>query len=136
LKYNKEAGSGWITDFLKRNPSLCSYLPKATTISKATHFNQSNVQHFMEKYESILNKYKLQAHDIYNMDEINVTIAQKTGKIVACQDTHTRSIKCDKGSTLVTMCLAINAAGNFIPPIYIFSKVANNLSLMQGFLKL
>jgi len=137
-KQNKEAGPDWIKDFLKRNPSLSICLPKATSISRAINFNPANLKHFMDKYESILMKYKLQAHDIYNMDEIEVTFVKKTGKIVAFQgNKHNKAIISGKDST-VTMCLAINAAGNLIPPMHIFSKTANNLNFMQGveFLKI
>ncbi|XP_008181650.1 uncharacterized protein LOC103308997 [Acyrthosiphon pisum] len=137
-KRNKEAGPDWITSFLKRNPSLFISLPKATGISRAIKFNPENLKHFMDRYESILSKYKFQAHDIYNMDEIRVTFVQKTGKIVASRGyKHNKAIISGKDST-VTMCLAINAAGNLIPPMHIFSKAANNINSMQDveFLKI
>ncbi|CAI6354204.1 unnamed protein product [Macrosiphum euphorbiae] len=137
-KQNKVAGPDWITDFLKRNPSLFICLPKATGISRAINFNPENLKHFMDKYESILLKYKIQAHDIYNMDEIGVTFVQKTGKIVAFRgNKHNKAITSGKNST-VTMYLAINGAGNLIPPMHIYSKAANNLNFMQGveFLKI
>ncbi|XP_016659302.1 uncharacterized protein LOC107883579 [Acyrthosiphon pisum] len=134
----KVAGPDWITDFLKRNPSLFISLPKATSISRAINFNPENLKHFMDRYESILSKYKFQAHDIYNMDEIRVTFVQKTGKIVASRGyKHNKAIISGKDST-VNMYLAINAAGNLIPPMHIFSKAANNSKFMQGveFLKI
>ncbi|XP_022169437.1 uncharacterized protein LOC111033144 [Myzus persicae] len=138
-KHNKEAGPDWITDYLKRNPSVSSYLAKVTKISRANHFNPANFKHFMDKYESILLKYKFQAHDVYNMDEIKITYFQKTRKIVASRGNklNIKAIKSGKSSS-ITMCLAINAAGNVIPPMYTISKTANNLNCVQGveFLKL
>ncbi|XP_026818841.1 uncharacterized protein LOC113557490 isoform X2 [Rhopalosiphum maidis] len=129
-KHNNEAGPDWITDFLKRNPSVSICLPKTNNISRAIHFNPANVKHFMDKYESILLKYKLQAHDIYNLDEIRVTFVQNTKKIVASQGN--KHVKVHSKDNTITMCLAINATGNFIPPMYIFSKAANNFNFIQG----
>lgn len=126
-EYNKQAGPDWAADFLKRNPSVSICLPKATGISRAIHFKSENVKYFVDKYESILLKYKLQAHDIYNMDKLGVTFIQKTGKIVASRDNKHTAIENGKNRT-VNMCLAINATGNLIPPMYIFS---NNLN-MEG----
>ncbi|XP_060859163.1 uncharacterized protein LOC132936449 [Metopolophium dirhodum] len=138
-KQNKEAGPDWVSDFLKRNPSLSSCLPKATSISRAiSYFNPANIKYFMDKYESILLKYKLQAHDIYNMNEIGVTFVRKTGKIVASLGNKPNKAIISGKNCTVTMCIAINAAGNFIPPMHISSKAANNLNCMQGveFLKI
>ncbi|XP_060846584.1 uncharacterized protein LOC132926267 [Rhopalosiphum padi] len=128
-KHNNEAGPDWIRDFLNRNPSLSNCLPKTNNISRTVNFKPANVKHFMDKYESILLKYKLQAHDIYNLDEMRVTFVQRTKKIVASQgNKHIRV----RGKDIVTMCLAINATGNLIPPMYIFSKAANNFNFIQG----
>ncbi|KAL4100747.1 hypothetical protein QTP88_020779 [Uroleucon formosanum] len=131
-KKNEEAGPDWVIDFLKRNPSLSSCLPKTTNMTRATEYNPGNVKPFMDKYKSILLKYKFQAHDIYNMDEIGATFVQETGKIVASRgNKHIEAITSDKDGT-VSMCLAINAAGILIPPMHTFSKAANNLNFMQG----
>jgi hypothetical protein len=129
-KHNNEASLNWIKDFLKRNPSLSICLPKTSNISREVNFNPANVKHFMDKYESILLKYKLQAHDIYNLGEMRVTFVQKTKKIVASQGNKHISVR--GKDNIVTMCLAINATGNLIPPMYIFSKAANYLNFIQG----
>ncbi|XP_060859770.1 uncharacterized protein LOC132936968 [Metopolophium dirhodum] len=137
-KQNNVADLDWITAFLERNPSLFICFPKVINISRAINFNPENLKNFMDKYESILLKYKFQAHNIYNMEKIGVSFVQKTGKIVASRgNKHNKPITSGKIST-VTMYLAINAAGNFIPPMHILSKAAHNLNCMQGveFLKI
>jgi len=37
----------------------------------------------MDKYDSVLVKYKFEAHQIYNLDETGITTVQNPSKIVA-----------------------------------------------------
>lgn len=121
---NEEASSDWFTDFLKRNPSLSIRRPEATSLSRAMNFNLENIKKFMDKYESVLLKCSFQAHDIYNLDETGITTVQKTEKIVASRGKkQIGAITSAERGTLVTMCLAVNATGNFIPPMFVFPRV-------------
>jgi len=147
---NKEAGVDWFSAFLKRNSSISIRRPEATSLSRAMNFNMVNVKHFMDKYQSFLLKYKFEGQDIYNLDETGITTVQRTEKVVASRGKkQIGAITSAKRGTLVTMCLAVNAIGNFIPPMFVFSRVnykdyfvrggpsgcvgvANNSGWMQG----
>uniref|UniRef100_A0A2S2NP39 Jerky-like n=1 Tax=Schizaphis graminum TaxID=13262 RepID=A0A2S2NP39_SCHGA len=121
---NEHAGIDWFTAFLKRNPTLSIRQPEATSISRAMNFNPANIKLFMDKYESVLLKYKFEAQHIYNLDETGITTVQNTEKVVALKGKkQIGAITSGERGTLVTMCLAVNATGNFIPPMFIFPRV-------------
>lgn len=77
------AGDDWFSSFLKRNNTLSIRKPEATSLSRAMKFNPINVKLFMDKYDSVLVKYKFEAHEIYNLDETGITTVQNPGKVVA-----------------------------------------------------
>ncbi|XP_029347179.1 uncharacterized protein LOC115034416 [Acyrthosiphon pisum] len=124
LTDKNQAGIDWFSAFLKRNPTLSIRQPEATSISRAMNFNRANVKLFMDKYESVMLKYKFEAQHIYNLDGTGITTVQNTEKVVALQGKkQIGAITSGECGTLVTMCLAVNATGNFIPPMFIFPRV-------------
>ncbi|XP_008182426.1 uncharacterized protein LOC100162778 [Acyrthosiphon pisum] len=121
---NKEAGVDWFSEFLKRNSSISIRRPEATSLSRAMNFNKVNVKNCMDKYQSVLLKYKFEGQDIYNLDETGITTVQRTEKVVASRGKkQIGAITSAERGTLVTMCLAVNDLGNFIPPMFIFPRV-------------
>jgi hypothetical protein len=72
-------------------------------------------------------KFYFEAQNIYNCDEIGCTTVQKCPKVVAskhcCQVGQVTSA--ERG-TLVTVCFAVNAIGNVLPPFFIFPRVKYN----------
>lgn len=68
-KVNEMAGNDWFTSFMKRNSRLAIRSPEATSLSRATSFNRTNVQIFFEKYRSVLERYGFQPSRIWNVDE-------------------------------------------------------------------
>lgn len=112
---NKCAGFDWSSNFRKRNPILSIRKPEDTSLSRAINYNLVNVKFFMDKYASVLTKYKLEAHEIYNIDETGITTEHNLGKIVAQRDKQQIvAIMSAERGTLVTMCLAVNTVRNFI----------------------
>lgn len=71
-KANEMAGNDWFTSFMKRNPRLAIRSPEATSLSRATSFNRTNVQLFFEKYRSVLERYSFQPSRIWNVDETGI----------------------------------------------------------------
>ncbi|XP_008188257.1 uncharacterized protein LOC100160950 [Acyrthosiphon pisum] len=80
---NRSAGVDWFKNFLKRNSTLSIRQPESTSLSRAINFNPVNVNIFMDKYDCQLNKYKFEAHQIFNLDETGITTVQNPGKVVA-----------------------------------------------------
>lgn len=78
----------------------------------------------MDKYQSVLLKYKFEGQDIYNLDETGIITVQKTEIVVAaCGKKQVGAITSAERGTSVTMCLAVNAIGNCIPPMFVFPRV-------------
>jgi hypothetical protein len=61
---------------------------------------------------------------IYNVDETGISTVQKPNKVIAKKGKkQVGSITSQERGTLVTMCLAVNAVGNTIPPMFIFPRL-------------
>lgn len=130
---NKHARIYWFSAFLKRNPTVSIRQSEATSISRAMNFNPAYVKLFMDKYESVMLKHKFEAQHIYNLDETGITTVQNTEKVVALKGKkQIGAITSGEHGTLVTMCLAINASGNFIPPMFIFPRVNYKNVFVRG----
>lgn len=129
----KMAGEDWFQNFMKRNPELSLRTPEATSLSRATSFNKTNVQDFFEKYRTLLEKYKFNPSRIWNVDETGVMAVQKPKKIVAARGKkQVGAITSAERGTLVTLACAINAAGNFIPPMFVFPRMRYTELFLRG----
>lgn len=133
VEYNKKipsswtehemAGEVWLRSFMKRHPVLSLRLPQPTSIARATSFNRSNVQLFFQNYTSVVDKHKLQAKDIWNVDESGITTVQKPDRVIARRgQKQVSAMTSAERGTLVTIALAGNALGNHIPPMFIFPR--------------
>lgn len=97
------------------------------------NFNPFNVNMFMDKYESVLIKYKFEAHQVFNLDETGITTVQNPGKVIAEKGKkQIGAITSAERGTLVTMCLAVSAVGNAIPPMFIFPRVNYKDHFIRG----
>nr|CAH7738859.1 unnamed protein product [Callosobruchus chinensis] len=121
---NKEAGVDWLTAFLKRKQSLSVRSPEATSMSRATSFNRTNVDLFFANLADVMDRYKFPVSRIWNVDETGVTTVKKPRKIVAPKGAkQVGSItSADRGS-LVTLCAAGNAVGNSVACMFVFPRI-------------
>ena len=117
------AGADWFSAFLRRHPDLSIRVPEATSIARATAFNKKNVSHFFEKFEEVMDRYNFDASRIWNVDETGVTTAVKPNKIVAkCGAKQVGALSSAERGQLVTLCAAISASGQTIPPFLVFPR--------------
>ncbi|XP_072401074.1 uncharacterized protein [Diabrotica undecimpunctata] len=122
-RQNAMAGEDWFSGFMKRNPELSIRCAQATSLSRAASFNVTNVKLFYDNLANVMDKYKFEPKDIYNIDETGVTTVQKPSKVVAEKGTRqVGALTSGERGTLVTIALAVNAIGNSIPPIFIFPR--------------
>lgn len=121
---NKSATCDWLRGFLNRQKNLSLRKPEATSLSRATSFNRTNVSNFFMKLRELYEKYHFRPCDIYNIDETGVHTVQNPGKIIAQKGKKQvgKITSAERGS-LVTVCCAVNALGNSVPPFFIFPRV-------------
>lgn len=120
---NRKAGVEWIRLFRKRQPQLALRTPEATSLSRATSFNKHNVKTFFENLQSVIVKYGFDMNQIYNCDETAVTTVHKPPKIIATVgQKQVGKVTSSERGVLVTMCAAICANGQYIPPFFVFPR--------------
>lgn len=125
-KWDEEhiAGYDWFRGFMNRNKCLSIRQPEATSIARSTAFNKETVRQFMDNLEEVLVREKFSPQDIWNVDETGVTTTHKPTKVIAQKGIkQVGQATSQERGTLVTVCNAVNAIGNSIPPFIVLPRV-------------
>lgn len=108
---NNSAGKNWLNTFLKRHSLICLRKPEATSSSRATSFNRSNVQSFFGPDQ------------IYNLDETGNSTVHVPLKVLSLkEEKQVGSMTLGERGLNITVIAAVNAIGNHIPPMSIYSS--------------
>ncbi|XP_043212195.1 SH3 domain-containing protein C23A1.17-like [Amphibalanus amphitrite] len=120
---NKMAGVEWFRSFRKRR-NLAVRTPEATSMGRASGFNRHNVNEFFAKLTEVVDRYQFSKEDIWNVDETGVTTVQKPPQVVTARGSRqVGSLTSAERGELVTVCAAVSACGNTVPPMLIFPRV-------------
>ncbi|ELU12087.1 hypothetical protein CAPTEDRAFT_205214 [Capitella teleta] len=129
----KSATYDWLYGFMKRNPSLSIRSPEATSLSRSTSFNKTNVAAFFGNLKQVHEQHKHQAGRIFNVDETGLMTVQKPPKVIAAKGVkQIGQITSAERGVLVTMVGCINAQGNSIPPLLVFPRVNFKEHMLHG----
>lgn len=127
-----QAGRNWWLGFKSRH-NLSIRAPEATSFYRASAFNRPVVDMFFTNLALVLDKYKFEAKDIFNVDETGCTTVQKPTAIVTQRGKkQIGAITSAERGELVTVTYAISAAGNVVPPMFIFPRVNYREHFIRG----
>lgn len=68
---------------MQQHPQLSIRSPEATSLSRATSFNQNNVTDFFTNIDAVMERNKFPPQSIYNVDEACLTTVQKPQNVIA-----------------------------------------------------
>ncbi|XP_018374237.1 PREDICTED: uncharacterized protein LOC108768337 [Trachymyrmex cornetzi] len=113
----------WYYAFKRRHGRLSLLKPTPTSANRAKAFNKLNVDNFFNLLKSALDKYPYLPNRIWNADETGFpTVPTKPVKIVAAKGFRASSYASAERGTNVTMTIAVSAAGDTIPPFYLYPR--------------
>lgn len=58
------AGEEWFRSFMNRNPSLSVRVAQATSLSRATSFNKTNVKAFYDNLQIVMDRHTYEPQDL------------------------------------------------------------------------
>ncbi|XP_050309282.1 uncharacterized protein LOC126745467 [Anthonomus grandis grandis] len=122
-KNSKMAGLDWVQGFMRRNPSVAVRKAEATSLNRVSAFNKEEITHFYQMLGDLMEKYRFPPNNIYNADKTGITTVTDPGKVLA--EKGQRRVGAvtsgESGRNISVMC-AMSAAGNFVPPMFIFLR--------------
>ncbi|KAJ4430929.1 hypothetical protein ANN_19522, partial [Periplaneta americana] len=88
---------------------------------------------FFDKLREVLAQEQFPPSSIWNVDESGLTTVHKPGKIIAEKGVkQVGKVTSGERGSLVTICVAVNASGNHIPPFLIFPRVNWQDRMLHG----
>lgn len=135
-RFNAErgmAGKDWIVGFA-RKWKLSLRKPESTSLARLIGFNKVSVGLFFDIVSDLYKKYHFKPESIYNADETGVsTVPTKIPKVFSPRGNRrvAKVVSAERGKNTTVVCAA-NAAGNYVPPFFVFGRVRMKNELLHG----
>ncbi|CAH2089800.1 unnamed protein product [Euphydryas editha] len=129
------AGKKWLKLFLKRHKDKLSVRqPTGTSFARTFGFSKEKVDTFFDLLEGLYAQEKYGPNRIYNVDESGLTVVQsKIPQVVGHKGKRQiASLTSAERGSLMTIVVAMNATGHFVPPFIIFPRKNMSEQLMRG----
>ena len=129
----EKLSDNWFYGFTKRKSDLKTVKPQKLSIPRAKSASRETLDNYYKELEVVLsvNNIKDKPWKIFNIDETGVNTEHSPPKIVCKKDTVPQNITSSRSAT-VTVIAAGNAAGQSIPPYYVFPGVRWNEDFLKG----
>lgn len=98
--------------------------PEQTSYNRVRAFTKGNVQNFYNNLDEVLTEHEFEPRNIWNMDETGLSnVPTKIGKVISLKGLKKVGLMASQErGTMLTMALAVNAAGGSMPPFYLFPR--------------
>lgn len=127
----EEATHDWYYAYMARHPELTLKSPEGMSIARAIAFNKTTVNTFFDVYAEAMSKHQFTPDRIFNIDETSLSTVMKPVKVVCQKGQPVASqISRERGATM-TFVGIINAAGHFLPPVFIIPRKRWNETFMR-----
>ena len=127
------AGKDWMYGFFARHRDLSIRKAQATNIARAVGFNRPKVLEFFQVYSVVFSIFSFPPSNIWNMDETGVTNVHRPHNIIATKGVRqVAKMTSGERGQMVTLICAMNAIGNYLPPMFIFPRVRMVEGLLTG----
>lgn len=135
-KIRRLAGEKWMRGFMKRNPRLSLRTPEGCSLARAAAFNETNVNLFFDKLHTcyMRSEHFSNGTRVFNLDE-TATITQQKHHIKILAERGSKQVSkitFGENGTLVTTCMIVSAAGNWLPPAMVFPRVNFHSRMING----
>ena len=133
-RVSKMAGKTWYRKFMLRHPEIRLRQPEATSVARASGFNNEAVGRYFSLLEKIIDEHKLTVMRIYNMDESGISVVQMScQKVIGLKGKHQIGYisSAERGINTTVVCCN-NAAGQYVLPLVIFKRKRMPAELSNG----
>ncbi|CAG4969864.1 unnamed protein product [Parnassius apollo] len=128
-------GKKWLKLFLNRHKQKLSMRrPTGTSFARPFGFSKEKVDAFFDLREEVYTKGNYTPNRIYNVDESGLTVVQtKILQVIGHKGKRQiASLTSAERGSLITIVIAMNVTGHFVPPYIIFPRKNMSKQLMRG----
>ena len=129
---SQQASDDFYRGFMQRHPDLSIRIPEATSLARTSAFNRYTVGVYFDLLKGLYDKLKVSNKQIFNLDETGVTTVHKVQKIIGPKGIkQLGKVTSQEKGERVTMCCAVSASGQVVPPFYVFPRKVFKKNLMM-----